>query len=154
MIDLKVYNSKMLPDIEPFYKKCFADIGVDYDPKSWHSDIINIDEVYMSNGCMWCLYDESKLIGTIAVRIIDEENKIAEIKRLFVLKEYQKQNHGKMLFTTALNYCKEKNYSKVRADTRNDRHASQHLMRKHGFREISMYNDNNFAELFFELDLA
>jgi ribosomal protein S18 acetylase RimI-like enzyme len=153
MISLKTYDNKMQPDIESFYQKCFADLGWDYEPHENNSDTTNIDEVYMSNGCMWCLYDDNQLIGTVAVRTIDKENNIAELKRLYVLKEYQGRNYGDMLFQTALNYAIEKKYSRICADTRSDRGASQYLMRKYGFREIPKYNDNPFAELYFELEL-
>ena len=153
MITLKIYDNKMQSDIEKFYCKCFTDLGWGYEPHGRHSDTLNIDEVYMSNGCMWCLYDDDLLIGTVAVRTIDKENKIAELKRLYVLKEYQNKGYGNILFQAAINYAKEKNYSRICADTRNDRNASQHLMRKYGFREIPKYNDNPFAELFFELEL-
>ena len=153
MVTLKVYSEKMQADIEEFYSKCFADLGWEYEPHGRHSDILDIDKVYMSNGCMWCLYDGSLLVGTVAVRTIDEENKIAELKRLYVLKEYQGKNYGNMLFQIALSYAKENDYSKIRADTQKDSDAFQHLMRKHGFREIPRYNENAFAELYFELDL-
>jgi len=153
LIALKIYDDKMQPDIEQFYYKCFTDLGWGYEPHGRHSDILNINEIYMSNGCMWCLYNNDKLIGTVAVRTIDNKNKIAELKRLYVLKEYQGKNYGDMLFKTALNYAKEKNYDKICADTQNSRAASQHLMRKYGFYEIPKYNDNDFAELYFELEL-
>ena len=76
-----------------------------------------------------------------------------ELKRLYVLKEEQGNGYGSMLFETALNYARESKFHKICTDTRNDRDASQHLMRKHGFDEVSRYNDNQFAELFFELKL-
>ena len=154
MIDLKIYNIGLQEDIEHFFEMCFTDLGWSYEPHGRHSDILNINDIYMSNGCMWCLYNDNQLIGTVAVRTIDNEKKVAEMKRLYVLKEYQGKNYGDMLFKTALNYVKEKNYNKICADTQNDRDASQHLMRKYGFYEIPKYNDNDFAELYFELKLS
>jgi L-amino acid N-acyltransferase YncA len=73
---------------------------------------------------------------------------------LYVLEEYQGQGYGNILFQAALNYAKENKYNKICADTQNDRNASQHLMRKYGFYEIPKYNENPFAELYFELDLS
>lgn len=153
MIEIKVYNIKLQQDIEQFFEKCFTDLGWSYEPNGRHSDIANIQNSYMSNGCFWCMYDDSRLIGTVAVRTIDIENEIAELKRLYVLKEEQGNGYGSMLFETALNYARESKFHKICADTRNDRDASQHLMRKHGFDEVSRYNDNQLAELFFELKL-
>lgn len=153
MIELKVYNPTMQHDIECFYNRCFTDLGWGYEPYGRHSDTVNIENSYMQNGCMWCLYDDKQLIGTIAIRTIDEINKVAEIKRLYVLKEYQGKGYGNMLFETALNYAIKNNYNKVCGDTRNDRNASQHLFRKHGFRETEKYNENPYAELYFELEI-
>lgn len=153
MIELRIYNYEMQQDIEHFYYKCFTDLGWGYEPNGRHSDTVNIQKDYMSNGCMWCLYNDNQLVGTVAVRTIDSENEIAELKRLYVLKDCQGQGYGNMLFQKALNYAKENNYKKICADTRKDRNASQHLMRKYGFNEIQKYNENPFAELYFELEL-
>ena len=155
MPEIKIYGVEMQRDIEQFYEKCFTDLGWIYEPNGGrHSDIINIPDSYMSNGCMWCMYENNQLIGTVAVRTIDIENKIAEMKRLYVLKEHQGKGYGNILFETALNYAKERRFNKICADTRNDRNASRHLMRKYGFNEVPRYNDNQFAELFFELNLV
>ena len=153
MIEIRAYNIELQQDIEQFFEKCFTDLGWSYEPNGRHSDIANIQNNYISNGCFWCMYDDSRLIGTVAVRSIDTVNKVAELKRLYVLKEYQGNGYGRMLFETALNHARESRFRKICADTRNDRDASQHLMRKHGFYEASRYNDNQYAELFFELKL-
>jgi len=153
MLELKTYSEDMQKDIELFYKKCFIDLGWKYEPDGSHSDIANIKETYMKNGCMWCLVDDEKLIGTIAVRTIDKDNKVAEMKRLYVLKDYQGRGFGRQLFETALAYAKENGYEKVCLDTRKDREASLHLIHKYGFVEVSKYNNNEFAELFFELKI-
>ena len=152
-MDLKTYENTMQEDLEKFFKVCWEDLGWEYDPQHWRSYISDIEQKYMSNGCFWCLYDDKELIGTVAVWTIDEANKVAEMKRLYVLKNYQGQGYGELLFTTALNYAKSNGYRKVRADTDKDRRASQYLMRKHKFQEIGRYNDNPHAELFFELVL-
>ena len=107
----------------------------------------------MKNGCMWCLYSDEKLIGTIAIHTLDKDSKVAEMKRLYVLKDYQGEGFGSQLFEIALTYSKENNYEKICLDTRNDRDASLHLIHKFGFVEIPKYNNNEFAELFFELKL-
>lgn len=151
MPKLKIYQTDMQRDIENFYNKCFTDLGWGYEPHGRHSDTVNIPREYMQNGCFWCLYDSEKLIGTVAVRTIDIQNKTIELKRLYVLPEAQGKGYGDLLFGTAVNHAKDSGYNKICADTRNDRSASQHLMRKYGFREVPRYNDNIYAELFFEL---
>ena len=153
MLYLKTYNSDMQHSIENFYEKCFTDLGWGYEPCGRHSDTVNIQQVYMQDGRFWCLYNDERLIGTIAVHTIDLLNKTAEIKRLYVAEEEQGKGNGELLFKTAVEFAKGNGYCKICADTQKDRNASQHLMRKYGFEETTKYNDNKFAELFFELIL-
>ena len=150
---LMPYSLSMQSDIDAFYDECFSSLGWGYEPGGRHSDCVNIPDVYQKKGQFWCLYDGDKLIGTVAIRSIDEDGKIAELKRLYVTPSRQGEGFGKLLFEAALKYAKDAGYDKICADTRLDRSASQHLMKSHSFKEIPQYNDNNFAELFFELDL-
>ena len=152
MPELKVYSPSMQTEIEKFYEICFSALGWDYEPYGRHKDIVNISEVYMKNGCMWCLVENEKIIGTSAVKALNFD--IAEMKRLYVLPKYQGRGYGRLLFETALQYAKNQGYKKIRLDTQKDRSASRHLIESHGFKEIPRYNDNPFAELHFELDLT
>ena len=154
MITLKKYSPPMQPALEACFKVCVKALGWAYQPTDRHSDMVNIEKTYMDNGCFWCLFDGDCLIGMVAARCIDGENKIAELKRLYVLPEYQGKGYGDMLFAHALDYVRQQKYRIVRVDTRNDRAASLHLIDKHQFRRVEKYNDNEFAELYFELDLS
>lgn len=139
MPEIKKYNADMQEAVERFFERCFSDLGWDFEPYGEHSDILNIQNVYMKNGCMWCMFEDGRLIGTIAVRTLDAENKCAEFKRLYVLKEYQGRGYGDLLCKTAMNYAREAKFKKIYADTANDRAASQHLLSKYGFVKTSKY---------------
>ena len=108
----------------------------------------------MRHGRFWCLFEGDELIGMVAARCIDEEKVIAELKRLYILPECQGKGYGGLLFELAMDYTKEQGYRIIRADTRHDRASSLHLIDKYRFRQIDRYNDNEFAELYFELDLT
>lgn len=118
-----------------------------------HADVADVEQYYMRNGCFWCLFDNGVLIGTVAIRIIDIENKVIELKRMFVLPEYQGRGYGRLLLVHAINYAREQQYKKICLDTRKQFSAAQHLYRSNGFQETEKYNDNEYAELYFELDL-
>lgn len=145
------FNLDMQQLVEKFFEKCFSAVGIPYSPKDRHADIADVEQHYMHNGCFWCLFDNEALIGTVAVRIIDMENKVFELKRMFVLPEYQGKGYGKLLLNHAIDYAKEQKYSKICLDTRRQFSAAQHLYRSNGFRETEKYNDNKNAELYFEL---
>ncbi len=153
MIRLEIYTKNKQNEIEEFFIECFTSLGWGYEPYGRHSDILNIDKTYMKNGCMWCLYEDEKLAGTIAIKTIDEIKKSAELKRLYILPAYQGKGYGKLLMDTALSFCRKKEFKKVFLDTRTDRDAMIHLIKKYGFKKIERYNDNKYAELFFEMDL-
>ncbi|MCL2159935.1 MAG: GNAT family N-acetyltransferase, partial [Oscillospiraceae bacterium] len=85
MITLKKYDPPMQPALEACFKVCVKALGWAYQPTDRHSDMVNIEKTYMDNGCFWCLFDGDCLIGMVAARCIDGENKIAELKRLYVL---------------------------------------------------------------------
>lgn len=107
----------------------------------------------MDNGCFWWLLDDDKMIGTIAIRMIDDANMIVELKKMFVLPEYQGKGYGRLLLEYAVKYARAQQYQKICLDTRKQFSVAQHLYRSVGFQETDRYNDNEHAELYFELVL-
>lgn len=153
-MEIKVYNPEMQQDVENFFIRCFSDLGWDYEPDSEHSDIRKIQDIYMEGGCMWCMFNNDQLIGTVAVRTLDKENKILEMTRLHLLKEFQRKGYGKILFETALNYAKNTGFDKIYADTAKDRDASIHLLQKYGFTNIPKYEGcSQYTVYFWGLNL-
>ena len=153
MPELKQYDQSMQQSVEAFFAVCFPLLGWDYEPNGRHSDIVHIDEAYMHCGMFWCLFDYNDLIGTVAVRSLDEINKSAEMKRLYLLPEYQGKGYGDLLFRTALNWTTASGFQILRLDTQKDSSAARHLIEKHRFRRIKQYNQNALADLFYELNL-
>ena len=154
MAIIKEYDPSMQQALEACYRLCLDALGWDYEPEGRHSDILSIEDTYMRNGCFWCLYEGDLLIGMGAARCIDDANKTAELKRLYILPEHHGKGYGDMLFRNALDYVKAQGYKAVRLDTQHDRAASLHLIKKYRFRQIESYNDNTYAALYFELDLS
>lgn len=152
-MDIKIFKTDMQQAVEDFFGKCFSAVGIPYSPMDRHADIADVELYYMQNGCFWCLFDNDILIGTIAIRIIDIEHKVVELKRMFVLPEYQGKGYGKLLLKYVINYAKEQQYKKIYLDTRKQFSVAQHLYRSNGFLETDKYNDNENAELYFELVL-
>ncbi len=147
------FKSDMQQSVEDFFEKCFSAVDIPYSPKDRHADIADVERYYMQNGCFWCLFDNEVLIGTVAVRVNDIQNKVIELKRMFVLPEYQGKGYGRSLLEHAIAYAREQHYNKICLDTRKQFSAAQHLYRSCGFKETAKYNDNERAELFFELIL-
>ncbi len=152
-MEIVVFKPDMQKLVGAFFEKCFSDVGIPYSPLDRHADIADVEHHYMQSGIFWCLFDEQALIGTVALRKIDDENKVVELKRMFVLPEYQGNGYGRLLLDYAIEYAKKQEYNKICLDTRKQFSAAQHLYRSSGFKETEKYNDNDKAELYFELDL-
>ena len=152
-MEIKAFEADMQKSAGDFFEKCFSAIGIPYSPADRHADIADIEYHYMQNGCFWCLFDNEILVGTVALRLLDAENKTAELKRMFILPEYQGKGYGRKLLEFAVAYAKKQQYNKICLDTRKQFFAAQHLYRSCGFHETEKYNDNEHAELYFELIL-
>ena len=152
-MDIVKFNVNMQEQVNVFFEKCFSAVGIPYSPKDRHADVANVESHYMTNGCFWCLIDNNNVIGTIAIRKIDDTNGIAELKRMFVLPEFQGNGYGRLLLEHAVKCAQEQGYQKICLDTRKQFSVAQHLYRSVGFRETERYNDNEHAELYFEMDL-
>ncbi len=152
-MDIVIFKVDMQQQVDCFFEKCFLAVGIPYSPKDRHADVADVEQHYMKNGCFWCLLDDDNIIGTVAIRIIDNINQIVELKRMFVLPEYQGKGYGRLLLEHAITYSQEQHYSKMCLDTRKQFSAAQYLYRSVGFQETDRYNDNERAELYFELVL-
>lgn len=152
-MDIVVFKGDMQSQVDHFFERCFSAVGIPYSPNDRHADVANVEQSYMKTGCFWCLLDNGKVIGTIAIRMLDKVNRIVELKRMFVLPEYQGKGYGRLLLEYAIEKACEKQYQKICLDTRKQFSVAQHLYRSVGFREMDRYNDNEHAELYFELDL-
>lgn len=113
----------------------------------------NVESHYMNNGCFWCLINDNNVIGTIAIRKIDDGKRIVELKRMFVLPEFQGNGYGRLLLEHAVKCVREQKYRKICLDTRKQFSVAQHLYRSVGVQETERYNDNEHAEFYFEMDL-
>ncbi len=152
-MEIVTFKPDMQQSVDDFFSKCFSAVGIPYSPMDRHADIANVEQCYMQDSCFWCLFDNQTLVGTVALRTIDLDNKVVELKRMFVLPEYQGKGYGRLLLNYAIAYAREQQYNKICLDTRKQFSAAQHLYRSSGFQETEKYNDNDRAELYFELIL-
>ncbi len=152
-MDIVVFKGDMQSQVDHFFERCFSEAGIPYSPNDIHADVANVEHAYMKNGCFWCLVDKGKVIGSVAIRVLDSDKQIVELKRMFVLPEYQGNGYGRLLLEHALENAREQKYNKICLDTRKQFSVAQHLYRSIGFQETDRYNDNEHAEVFFELVL-
>ena len=90
-------------------------------------------------GDLWLAKQGSKAIGCAALRPL--QDRICEIKRLYVTPEGRGLGLGKALVGEVLNAASEIGYSEIRLDTLPTMHAAISLYRACGFEIIPAYYD-------------
>lgn len=151
---IKEYTSEIQPKLEEFFEVVLNAAGWGFHPEGRHSPLRNINNTYPKDkGGFWLYYLDNMIIGTVAVRSIDDINKIAELKCMYVLPEYQCRGYGKKLLKYALEQAENIGYRYIRLDTRLESVKAINLYKATGFYEIERYNDNEMAELFMEMEI-
>ena len=105
-------------------------------------------------GRLLLAYEESQLVGCVALRKIDE--RICEMKRLFLRVEFRGYGLGRRLIETIIREAKQIGYERMRLDTLPPKmNDAIDLYRSYGFKEIASYYDNPVSgAIFMELDLT
>ena len=114
----------------------------------------DIENVYSKDkGGFWIYKINERIIGTVAIRQIDRDKRICELKSMYVLPQYQGKGYGRSLLNYAIKQAKDKGYDYIRLDAKKDSVKAINLYKSSNFYEIERYNDNNVAEVFMELKI-
>jgi putative acetyltransferase len=135
-----------------FFRAVFADLGFTFDLLNKDADLSRIPEVYQTNGGIFLLARHGGcIVGSVATRKIAQGT--GEVKRFYVRKEHRHHGVGTLLLSRALDHARAQPWVSIRLDTSSQLTAATSLFRKHGFKEISRYNADPFADVFMELKL-
>ena len=113
-----------------------------FEAKGTLNDMDDIQRNYFDNdGIFLVMTNEEQLIGTGAIRKIDEE--ICELKRVWLMFEYHGKGLGYRIIQELLAFAREKGYQRIRLETdRDDQRRAYDLYKRLGFYEIPRYSDN------------
>lgn len=113
-----------------------------YEAQSLFEDIDTFQQTYFDNdGIFLVLTDNDQIIGTGAIRKIDDE--ICELKRLWLLFEYHGQGLGYRMIQELFAFAREKGYQRVWLETdRDSQRRAFDLYKRLGFYEIPRYSDH------------
>ncbi len=119
------------------------------------SDIDDFENKYVDNGGTFLVIaDGGRIIGTGALHRL--EDKVAEIKRLWLLPEYQGQGLGYRMMEQLMTIAREKGYTKLRLETTPAYQVkAYYFYKKLGFHDIPRYSENaeDDGQVGMELDL-
>ena len=121
------------------------------------SDLLHLREYYNKEdgGCFWVaeIEDNNKIIGTAAIRNLEQFHSACELKRMFVLKEYRKLGIGQKILDVTLDFARKAGYSKILLYSSSDLKAARMLYLKNGFVDVQRYNDDYRADVFMQKQL-
>jgi putative acetyltransferase len=116
-------------------------------------DMDDIQQNYLNNGGIFLVIeDENQIIGTGAIRQL--EDKVCELKRLWLLTEYHGQGLGYRMLQELLSIAREMGYKRIRLETApvHQKRALE-LYRRVGFYEIPRYDTTHEDDIAMELVL-
>ena len=116
-------------------------------------DMDDIQRNYFENGGIFLVTrDDDQLIGTGAIRHL--EDSICELRRLWLLFEYQGRGLGYLMIMELLQIAREMGYEKIRLETAPVHQQRAHeLYKRLGFYEIPRYETNHKDDIAMELPL-
>jgi len=147
-IRLEPYSDSLKQDVFDFTDRCFAELGKKFEPEGRHSfynDIAGVFDVF------YCALDGDKVIGTVALKRISDDT--AELKALYLDKDYRGQGLGSQLTKTVIDEAKKLGYKSIVLDSMKQYRDARRLYEKYGFKDCERYNDNAYADVFMSLEL-
>lgn len=119
-----------LPDVKKVIFDSLKDFGFDYNPV-YDFDLEDPNKYYIEKGgIFYVLKVDNKLVGTVAVI---NKGKIAELKRLYIDKNFRGKKLGSMLINRAIQFCQDNGFSKLELET-NKKFTQAHLLyQRRGF---------------------
>lgn len=119
------YSSSDQIAVKEFILDNFKEFGFSYNSK--YDFDLDDPSIYIKNGgTFYTLKSNKKVVGTIAV--INKKN-LGELKRMYIDKNYQGQGYGTLLFNKAIEFCKQKGFTKLELET-NKKFKKAHIFYK------------------------
>ena len=147
-MELVQYKEEYKQRVFDFTDRCFEELGKEFEPEGRHyfyNDIEKSFEVF------YCLLDEEKVIGTVALKKIDEYT--VELKALYLDKSYRGQHLGSRLVKAVVDEAGKLGYKSIVLDSMSKYKDALRLYEKYGFKHTERFNDNIYADVFMKLDL-
>ena len=147
-MELVQYKEEYKQRVFDFTDRCFEELGKEFEPDGRHyfyNDIEKSFEVF------YCLLDEEKVIGTVALKKIDEYT--VELKALYLDKDYRGQHLGSRLVKAVVDEAGKLGYKGIVLDSMSKYKDALRLYEKYGFKNTERFNDNIYADVFMKLDL-
>lgn len=148
MVKIREYSDSNKPNLLDFIIKVFGENNIVLDLNNRHADLLDPKKHYKN--FFLAIYDD-KIVGISALRIIDNEKKIGEMKRLYLLKEFHRLGIGQALIDNVLIAAQSIGLSCIRCDTKTRFNKAIRILEKNGFYLIKRYNDSSSTHFYEKL---
>lgn len=147
------FDPKYTQGVKDVVFSAMKDIRPNYNPltDSRRGDLDQIPKVYGGKGKFWVALDGEQVIGTVAV--FENTPKKANVKRLFLLKQYRGKGFGKMLLLQALDHCRKQDFQEVTLITSSYAKDAQRLFHQNSFQKTDKIFDFDKSLIHYRLDL-
>lgn len=152
MIEIKIAYDN-LETIRDLFREYSKSLGIDLCFQDFEQELALLPGKYAEpRGRLYLAYEDDKAIACIALRPIDD--KIGEIKRLYVKPSHRRQGVSKLLAERIIEDARNMGYQRLVLDTIDTMIPAMNLYKALGFVETEAYYPNPLkGATFFALDL-
>ncbi|MGB7288122.1 MAG: GNAT family N-acetyltransferase [Salaquimonas sp.] len=146
LIEVAINDDRLLEGQEAYFTEISFRFGVEFDPSAGEDEAV-------SNSRYWNIVavDNERVIGCGSLR--DLGGGRAEVKRVWVSTNARGKGIARRLMDWLETKAISEGFSTVVLDTNKTLTEAQAMYHKRGYEEISRYNDNPYADHFYEKKL-
>jgi putative acetyltransferase len=151
---IRAESGNRLAEVRALCEQYAASLDFDLHFQGFEQEMASLPGDYAPPcGCLLLARRRGEPVGCVAVRCL--ENRICEMKRLYVRPECRGQGIGRMLAREAVDEARRIGYERIRLDTAPRMKEARALYRSLGFRPIPPYCHNPLpGALYLELKIA
>lgn len=132
MYNLRKANKGDESEILRVVKSVLSDYGLKTNPDETDKDLSDLENFYFNNnGWFVVIENDNEIIGSYGIFKIDE--KTCELRKMYLLKDYQGQGLGKLLMDNAIKKAKELGYSVMILESNKLLNKAISMYEKYGF---------------------
>ena len=126
-------------DILSLIRQVRTDHSVDGGPEALDDDLVDVERSYFAaRGWFGLLIKDNHIIGTCGILAIDERT--CELRKMYLLREYQGQGLGRALMEAALKKAKDLGFQEVVLESNSSLKRARALYEKAGFAECAPHH--------------
>ncbi len=110
------------------------------------------DDLTPPHGLLLLARENDKVLGCAGLRLLPDQ--VAEVTRVFVVPAARRRGLGSRLLDCLEDHARRSGVSTLRLDTRHDLTEARRMYASRGYREVLPFNDDKYADHWFEKILS